>query len=820
MTGLTEADVLRQREIHGANVSLQGKSTLWKVVIPVVTEPMFLLLVAACLLYALLGETPEAITIGIALIFVAGISIFQDLRSQRAVKALGRMTVGKARVLREGQPREIPMMDIVLGDLILCEEGMTIPADAEILTTNDLSINEALITGESAAVQKQAGAPLLQGTLAVSGYCTARVTAIGLNTTLAGIGLSLEGVSKQRTPLQQQVDRFVRFMVIAGSIAFLFVTGYYTWASGSWINGLLNGLTMAMSVLPEEIPVALTTFMAMGAYRLLRHGIIARQPQTVESLGAATVICFDKTGTLTGNRMQVVHVWDARTGQALDYGHSSPASEVLDTAMWASEQAPFDPMEQSIHEHYSKSGVTDERPAFRMFHEFPLSGQPPVMTHLWSNDQGDRRIACKGGVEGVLRLCAVDEGTREQALREAELFASQGYRVLGVARGHWDQPSLPARQEDIAFTWMGLTILSDPPEAHIPGVIADVQQAGLKVCMITGDYPATASAIARQVGIPPLPILTGDDINRSSDADLVDAVKGVHVFARVRPDSKLRIIRALQSAGEIVAMTGDGVNDAPALKAAHIGIAMGRRGTEVAKGAAGLILADDDLSKMLEAIQIGRGIHANLRKAIRYIISIHIPIILLVTLPIFLGWLPYALFAPVHVIFLELIMGPTCSIIYENEPIRQATRMRPSDSTRKNLLTGPELGVTLLQGFVITLACLLAGYLEFRHGEDDPGIRTAVFSTLILSNVFLTLANRSFHVTILDTIRWPNTLLPWIIGSSLALWVAILYIPSISQLFRLHSPEPGALLCPLLLALAGTLWIELWKAVRRPGHPL
>ncbi|MCF8238226.1 MAG: cation-translocating P-type ATPase [Saprospiraceae bacterium] len=814
-TGLTEEEVVRLRELHGENISVQGKSTFWNAVVPVITEPMFLLLAAACLLYAILGEVPESITMGVALVFVAGISIFQDLRSQRAVKALGRITAVQAKVIRSGIRREVPVREIVVGDLIICEEGMIVPADAQIVSTNDLAMNEAILTGESLAVEKQIDSQILQGTLVVRGYCTARVTAVGSGTTLGGIGLSLKNVDKTRTPLQQQVDRFVRLMVVVGSIAFLFVTIYHAWATGSLIHGLLHGLTMAMSVLPEEIPVALTTFMAMGAYRLLRHGIIARQPQTVETLGAATVICFDKTGTLTGNRMQVVHVWDARNDSVLDYGTSSPASEILDMAMWSSETSPFDPMEQSIHDHYERSAAIDERPAFHMIHEFPLAGKPPVMTHLWEDDNGNRRIACKGGVEGVLFLCQVDDDIRNQTLKKAEAFARKGYRILGVARGIWSEENMPEKQEQISFHFLGLIVFADPPEDHIPGVIKGFQDAGLGVRIITGDHPATAVAIAGQVGFPSSDVLTGDQIDQYSDAALVEAIKGVLVFARVRPDTKLRIIRALQASGEIVAMTGDGVNDAPALKAAHIGIAMGKRGTEVAKGAAGLILSNDNLGTMLEAVQIGRGIHANLRKAIRYIISIHIPIILLVMLPILLGWLPSMLFSPIHVIFLELIMGPTCSIIYENEPIRQATRNQPSDSKRKNLLSRPELGLTILQGVMITLACLVAGWLTFHQNAGETMIRTSIFSTLILSNIFLTLANRSFHVTIMQTIRWRNTLLPWIIGISLFLWLSMLYVPFLNVLFHLSPPQPSDLILPLILAAIGTLWVEVWKASRK-----
>lgn len=800
------------RELYGSNDSSEHEAVLLKIIKSVVTEPMFILLVLTAVVYLILGEMTEAMTIVLALIFVAGIDVYQNFKSKRAVKALNKITSSNAKVIRSGVTQEITTGEIVKNDIIVCEEGTVIPADATLILSFDFAVNEAIVSGESASVFKTEGDEILQGTLVVSGYCYARVTSTGKNTTLSAIGQLVREAGHSASPLQIKVGRFVRTMVIFGSMAFLFVWVFHAWESGSIIEGLLHGLAMAMSVLPEELPVALSTFMALGAYRLMKVGIIAKSPQTVETLGSATVICVDKTGTLTQNLMQVAHIYEWKSEKEILYTHGGEESEVLEYAMWASEKAPFDPMEKSIHTQYGRHTSNDQRDDFKMVKEFPLSGKPPVMTHIFENHEGYRKIACKGSLEGVVRMCHMSHEEVDIILKKGQEYASLGFRVLGVSSGQVSGDTLPDTPDDIHFTFVGLITFYDPPDKNMASVIQKFREAGVRVVMITGDYPETAKAVAQMTGIHSDIIKTGAELDSLDEKQWAEVVASTDVFARISPELKLKIIEALKNNGEIVAMTGDGVNDAPALKSAHIGIAMGKRGTEVAKEAAGLILAQDNLSKMVDAIFLGRRIYENLRKAFRYIISIHIPIILLVTLPIFLGWLPAMLFAPVHVIFLELIMGPTCSIIYENEPYDEKYLTRPSQSSNDRLFNPSELRITILQGLVITMGCLLAGYFAFNEGKNNESVRAYIFSTLIFSNIFLTLVNRSFRKHIWLTIQRKNNLIPIIIAISVSLLLMIHHIPFLNRIFMIQPLSLAELSVPLLLGAVSTLWIEFFKS--------
>lgn len=809
--GLSNEEVERQRQLHGENIGIEKDNILRQLIFSVVKEPMFILLMVACTVYFIMGELAEALTMLAALCFVAGIDIFQNFKSQRAVKALNKITSAKVKIIRSGETLELPSREIVTKDTIVCEEGTIIPADAEVLSSYDFSVNEAILTGESASIEKQTGDQINQGTLVVGGYCYASVQSIGQKTTLSGIGRMVKEAGKTKSPLQEKVDSFVKTMVLFGGIAFLFVWAYHTWESGSLLHGLLHGLAMAMSVLPEELPVALSTFMALGAYRLLKIGIIAKSPKSVETLGSATVIAVDKTGTLTKNLMEVTHIYDFRNKQEINYKENGESSEALEYAMWASEVDPFDPMEKSIHGTFGQNTSSDRRPEFKMIKEFPLAGKPPVMTHIFGNDQGERIFACKGALEGIVQLCQLGAEDTKAVLAIGQDYAQQGLRVLGVAKGNWVEESLPDKQDDIPFEFLGLITFYDPPDEDISKVISQFYEAGVRVVMITGDYPETAVAIAKNTGIKTNRIVTGADVQSMNQAELEKAVAESHIFARISPAQKLIIIEALQNIGDVVAMTGDGVNDAPALKAAHIGISMGKRGTEVAKEAAGLILSDDNIGKMVEAIFLGRRINENLKKAFRYIISIHIPIILLVTLPIFLGWLPAMLFTPIHVIFLELIMGPTCSIIYENEPMRQSSLLKPLDNSSKNLLKQSELWLTILQGVIITIGCLIAGYIAQVNGGGEEIIRGYIFSTLIISNIFLTLANRSFKENIFKTIQIKNRYIPIIIGISVSLLLLINFVPFLNTIFMVNSLGFQELVIIIAIGLISTLWIEFFK---------
>ncbi|MBL7925140.1 MAG: cation-translocating P-type ATPase [Bacteroidia bacterium] len=819
--GLTDQEVLHSRLAHGANaLDSRERHRFWRIGKDIVTEPLFVILVLTTIVYFVLGEFREGIIMLVALFFVSGISMYQENRSQGAVDALRKLSQPRARVVRNGVKQEIDSDELVLGDIFLLEDGDLVPADAMLVRANDFSVNESILTGESLAVFKDTSSTLnkiYRGTLVESGSCTARVTAVGETTAIGAIGLSLHEMEAVKTPLQQQIRAFVRKMVYAGIMAFMVVCGMNYFIEKDIWHALLSGLTLAMSVLPEEIPVAFSTFMALGAYHLYKKRVIARSPHTVETLGAATVICIDKTGTITENEMSLVAVYDATEGLLHDYTLEPFGYNLtLEYGMWASETRPFDKMEISIHQVYGEVAPEDKRSEYVMYREYPLGGQFPIMTHVFHSAAMGKVVASKGSVEGILKQCGLTEEEEGEILRKASGLAGKGYRVLGVAKADPPFEDFPESQEALKFRFLGLIAFHDAPKENIPAVLQEFYAAGINVKMITGDFPETALAIARQVKMRnPDQVMTGREVMELTPDELEKRVGGINVFARMFPEAKVKVIQALIATGEVVSMTGDGVNDGPALKAAHIGIAMGKRGSEVAKKAASLVLMDDDLAVMTDAIALGRRIYENLKKAIRYIISIHIPIILIVTLPLILLWKYTHLFSPLHVIFLELIMGPTCSIIYENEPIEAKSMERPPRKLSTSLFSWDELSLSILQGLVIALACLGIAYLFMMNGSDEIRVRTVVFSTLILSNIFLTLVNRSFYYSVFTTIRYKNRLVPLITMVSFILLLLSVYQPDIRNLFsftELSLPDLGK--CALTAFLAVS-WVELWKFWKR-----
>ncbi|HMU68649.1 MAG TPA: cation-translocating P-type ATPase [Chitinophagales bacterium] len=817
--GLSSEEVLASRKLHGSNVQeVQQRNLLVGIILEIVAEPLFILLSVTMVLYFILGEIQEGLILMVALGIVSGISIFQEQRSRNAVNALKDLTSPRTQVIRNKEQISIHTDEIVVGDIILLEDGNIIPADATILFSRDLTVNESALTGESLSLYKSADSAdnlLFQGTTIVGGSATATVTAIGLNTRLGEIGAKLSDIAVQKTPLQLQIRKFIQSMVIVGVIAFLIVCIVNYLTSKNIIHSLLHGLTLAMSILPEEIPVAFSTFMALGAFHLYKKNVIAKSPYTVETLGAATVICSDKTGTITENLMKPIAIYDAIDDNVHDFNISRPAYHpLIEFAMWASEPEPFDQMEKQIHQLYTEVALSDLRLQFSMVHEYPLDGTPPIMTHVFFNDN-EYKIGCKGGLETLLPLCNADKETIQRVTNQAEIFTGKGFRVLAVAKAAFPENGLPARQNLFSFDLLGLIAFYDPPKAKIKDLIQTFYQAGIQFKMITGDHAATAISIADIIGMQHNgKILSGNEVMQMSDAALSDAVESTHIYARMFPDAKLRIVEALKAKGEIVAMTGDGVNDAPALKAAHIGVAMGKRGTETAKKAAALILVDDDLMKMADAVALGRRIYENLKKAIRYIISIHVPIILIVTLPLLLGWAFTDIFQPIHVIFLELIMGPTCSIVYENEPIEKGSMQRKPRKMSMNFFSWQELNLSIIQGLAITIACLGLGYYFMQHQMSDPQVRTAIFSTLLFSNVLLTLTNRSFTHSILHTLKYKNKLIPIILSIAMGILVVSLTIEPVRNLFHFEMLTFSQLITCLCFAIAGVLWIEIYKILK------
>jgi Ca2+-transporting ATPase len=823
--GLTDVEVAAARKRYGSNIISQNSAnplllSLWNIV----REPMFLILVACSMIYFVLGEPGEGWFMLAAVIFISAISFFQDQRGRKALQALQEYTLPNTTVIRNNLILSVATTEIVVGDFIVVDEGALIPADGLLRQSNDFSVNESILTGEAFSVAKNLSGNnnrVYSGTLAETGQCVFEVTAVGGNTQLGQIGGLLDNVGAPSTPLQSQINSFVKTMSLVGGLVFLLIWLVNYYRSGQVMESLLKGLTIAMSVLPEEIPVAFATFMALGAMRLLQKGVIVKQPGTVETLGSMTVLCTDKTGTITQNKMVLKQVYDFATDAIYtekEFGNE-PAHAAITAAMWASEPAPFDPMEKALHETYGGIATTDERPYFKMAHEYPLQGSPPMMTHVFEDAGKNRVIACKGAPEAVIAACQLTEEKKQKILEINRQLAGTGLRVLGVAVAPLTHAPYPATQHEIDFDFTGLVAFYDPPKKDAADVFESLYKAGISIRIITGDNPLTASAIAKEIGMQGYDkVITGEQLSAMPDAQFDDAVSATNIFARMFPAMKLKVVQSLKKQGMVVGMTGDGVNDGPALKAAHIGVAMGRRGSETARRSAAMILTDDNLSKMVEAVAMGRKIYSNLKKAIQYIISIHIPIILTVAVPTFAGWLYPSILTPVHIIFLELVMGPTCSIVYENEPLEKNAMLLPPRPTTTTFLSFKELVVSLFQGTAITAAVLAMYQFSASHQYPENMARSMVFSTLVLANIFLTLANRSFYYSILQTLRYANNLLAWMLSITASLLALLLYTPALSGFFKLAPLNAAQVGLCIVAASLPIIGFELYKWMQRKKH--
>ena len=824
ISGLSESEVIYSRITSGSNsLEHQEQNHLLHSIIDMVKEPMFLLLVAATAIYFITGELGNGIFMAVAIAIVSAISLFQESRSRNAIDALKKLSQPKCKVIRDSKVVEILSEEIVLGDCIQIEEGTFVPADGIILQSNDFSVNESILTGESLSVfrsESSENKKVFQGTIVASGLAICQVTAIGNQTELGKIGKSLSTIEEEKTPLQIQIGNFVKKMSIIGLVIFAIVWGINYYNSHQVLGSLLQALTLAMSVIPEEIPVAFASFMALGAWRLLKMGIIVKQTKTVETLGSATVICTDKTGTITENRMTLAQ-WFTLEDNLLHVPtdqRSDLDNELLSLSMWSSEPIPFDAMEIALHEAYSKLESIDERPNYQLIHEYPLSGQPPMMTHVFQNKTGHRIIAAKGAPEAIMSCSKLSDSENKQIQDAITTMTQEGYRVLGVGLTAFEGDNYPKTQQEFAFQFKGLVAFYDPPKPNIKAVFETFYKAGIQVKIVTGDNAATTTTIANQIDFRNShQTLNGDELMTMDDATLKTKVMETSIFTRMFPEAKLKIIKALKDNNQIVAMTGDGVNDGPALKSAHIGIAMGKKGTEIAKEAANLILIDDDFSKMVDAIAMGRKIYLNLKKAIQYIISIHIPIILIVFIPLALGWIFPNLFTPVHIIFLEIIMGPTCSIIYENEPMESDLMLQKPRPLSTTFFNWKEILLSIIQGLVITAGLLLIYQYCIATCCTENQTRTTVFLTLIVANIFMTLVNRSFHYSIFTTIRYKNNLVPMIIGITIGITLLLFWIPLFSNFFQFELITTTQLLLSVGVGMVSVLWIEIYKWIRRQG---
>lgn len=822
LKGLTDVEVEISRKKYGYNTLGQVQTETWlHMLFSILKEPMLILLICVSFIYILTGDYGEALFMIAAILAVTAISFYQDNRSKKALKELEKLNEPLSKVIRNSEIIEIPTFEIVVGDLCITEEGNLINADGIIVHSNDFSVNESSLTGESFSVFKDSHSEdnhVYSGTVTVSGLAVFKAEHIGKESKVGKIGQSILTIKEEPSPLQIQIQKFVKGMAVIGVIVFLAVCIFSFIKTGKLLDSLLNGLTLAMSVLPEEIPVAFTTFMALGAWKLMRSGVIIKRSSIVETLGSVTVICTDKTGTITENAMQLKYVYDYHSDRNYEEREfqSETLNELIQYAMWSSEPVPFDPMEITLHKTYEQTQHIDNRKNFKLFHEYPLEGKPPMMTHVFENEQKKRIIAAKGAPEAIINVSVLSENEKDKLRKVVKNFAEQGYRILGVGKSDFEGDNFPDKQQDIKFEFLGFTVFYDPPKKEIQNVLQKIYDAGIKVKVITGDNADTTRAIASQAGIKnTAAAINGSDIASVSEEELMKLSEDTTLFTRMFPEAKLKVITALKKDGHVVAMLGDGVNDGPALKAAHIGVAMGNKGTEIAKSAAALVITNDDLEKLVVGIAAGRRIYANIKKAVQYIISIHIPIILTVSLPLFLGWIFPDIFTPVHVIFLELVMGPTCSIVYENEPLEKNAMKKPPRHLTDTFLNWKELAISIIQGLVITAGILWIYQYAVYHGSDETKTRAFVFTTLIFANILLSLVNRSFYYSILESFKNRNFLLAGISFLVLVLLFVILYVNPVSTFFSVSSLTIQELGLALLTAAVSVLWFEIYKFFKR-----
>ena len=754
---------------------------------------MFVLLVAAGSLYLVMGQLGDALMLLGFVFVVMGITVIQERRTERALEALRDLSSPRALGARAGRRQHIAGREVVRGDVLLIAEGDRVPADAILRRSSNVGVDEALLTGESVAVRKTASvdAQVLQrpggddlpslfaGTLVTCGQAVAEVIATGSRTELGKIGKALQRIRIEATPLQKETGRIVRTLAILGLATCAVVVVAYSLTRGGswrvWKEGLLDGISMAMAILPEEFPVVLTVFLALGAWRISRSHVLTRRMPAIETLGAATVLCVDKTGTLTQNQMTLKCL--ATETEKLELDETIKRlperfGSLLQTAVLASKPDPFDPMERALHGASRRLVVRDEHVNrdWSMTREYPLTAGLLAVTDAWQLSPGSAVvIASKGAPEAIAELCHLSAERRSRIEKAVKDLASQGLRVLGIARGKVVAGQLPSEHRLLVPDFMGLVAFEDPLRATVPAAVAECRIAGIRVVMITGDYPETARSIARQAGLSNKePVITGQELDTISDADLAHRIRDTQIFARVVPEQKLRIVTALKANGEIVAMTGDGVNDAPALKAAHIGIAMGGRGTDVTREAAALVLLDDDFSSIVSAIKLGHRIYDNIKKAVTFILAVHVPIAGLSIAPIFFPSWPLLLM-PVHIVFLELIIDPSCSIIFEAEEAEADVMQRPPRSPAERLFSRKTVSVALSQGLSVLTVCLGIVFLaQPSHGADAA--RALSFATLVVAFLTIILVNRSWTRTILSTIRAPNAALWWVVtGAGLLL---------------------------------------------------
>jgi len=833
--GLTTGEAARRLAANGPNeLPAQKPRNLLRQSWDVVRQPMLLLLLGAGTVNFLLAEPLDGIVLMLFVVVVIGISIYQEHKTENALAALRDLSSPRALVIRDGEEIRIAGRDVVPGDVVLLVEGDHVPADAVLIRAMNFSVDESVLTGESVPVRKIAMDPdaaqqvmgrpggdatpwVFNGTLTVKGHGMALVQGTGVGTELGRIGKALQTIEQEATPLQREIDRLVRIIAVIGLAAATAVVIINGLTRGGWLEGLLAGIATAMAMLPEEFPVVLTVFLALGAWRMSQRHVLTRRAPVIETLGSATVICVDKTGTLTMNKMTVRDlIVDGRTHPLTDEPLPEQFHTVAEFGVLASPIDPFDPMDKAFKELSEPylAGTEHTHPDWALAREYPLSETLLAMSHAWlPPESGDYVIAAKGAPEAIAQLCHFDQDRLAELITQVESATANGQRVLAVARARFDRTQeLPAEQHDFMFEYLGMAGLHDPVRPGVATAVADCARAGIRTVMITGDYPGTAMAIAREVGLNhPAGFITGPELETMSDEELTRRIRHVSVFARMIPEQKLQLIRALKANGEVVGMTGDGVNDAPALRAADIGIAMGGRGTDVARESAALVITDDDFASIASGVRQGRGIFANLRKAMAYIIAVHVPILGMSLIPVFVSDWPLVLL-PVQIAFLELIIDPACSVVFESEEIDPRIMDQKPRGLGEPMFDKRVLTISVLQGLSMLLAVFGVYLWSVLGDRPDDVVRSVTFATLVIGNLALILVNRSWKLSAFTTFRKrSNHTVKWILGGAGTLLVLLLSVPFMRDAFRLGPLRLTEWCFALAAGLIGVAWFEVYK---------
>ena len=744
LEGISSSEAISRQKRFGFNeLPNQDRKNFLKLIFGLLTEPMIFLLLATVCVYFILGDRNEAFLLLASFVGIIGIQFYQESKTEKSLAALKNLSSPISDVIRDGKKITIPGREVVVGDIISLSEGSRVPADAKLISSENFKVDESLLTGESEPVEKRTNDitdyrvnSVFSGTLIVSGHGFAEVTGIGKNTEIGEIGTSLKSIKTEKTLLQKEVNKVVKIVAILALAASIFLTLLFWIDRGNLIQGLLAGLTLAIAILPEEFPVVLTIFLTLGAWRLAKNNVLARRAHTIETLGSATVLCVDKTGTLTENQMKVAKIVDTKGDLHSD--NFDNVAEIVRYGVLASQQNPFDPMEEAfiivgkqvfgnVEKIYDQQGIIKE---------YPLEDSSLSVVHVWGRNDKVKSIALKGAPETVFDLCHLDHNDKKKFETNVKQLASQGLRVIAIAKGKVAN-NIPTRRHDFEFEFMGLVGLADPVRKEALPAVRMCKDAGIRVVMITGDYPETAINIAKQIELDDKNAITGPEFEKLSDQERIEIVKSISVFSRVSPNHKLIIVKTLKAAGEIVAMTGDGVNDAPALKAAHVGIAMGARGTDVAREAATIVLLDDNFASIVHGVRLGRRIYDNLQKAMSYIISVHIPIALLSLIPALFKW-PLVLI-PAHIVFLEFVIDPSCTIIFENEKENKDIMQRPPRKLSAPIFSKRMIIGSLVQGLLVAAIVIVSFKVLLDMGWSPDKARGMTFLILVVANIFLIL---------------------------------------------------------------------------------